>query len=707
MELNQRGIAILQSLREGKDFIKINDLAKSHGVSERAIRYNIDRIEAFLLKNKFDYLEREHHKGIKLGAGNGITEFIDAFIKSHTPYQYFFSTEERFFYIGVKLILSDTSLSSDYFKQKLCTSKNTILKQLDIIGKWFLVRNLTLRKKHKAGIWVEGKEIDKRRAITEIALQVIGVKDILNYLKTKKIDSKILSLLFEEIFDQTAIFLLDDLIRQAEKDLGRKFSDKAYCRLMIYLAVVLKRANKGETMDLNIANMEHSIEFETAKKIVARLTETLGSPIRSGETSQIMLYLLGAEVIKADKKENLSEYFWDKLYMVAQQMVDETEGLCDVSFGKEKRQIIGDLVTHLRPAVYRIKFGFMQANPIYDEIRNKYNALFLKLKLTVRHFEEYIQAKVDDQEISYLTMHFLAALERAKRVIYDQPRVIVVCGTGIGTAAMVSSKLMNVFNVKVVDTVSSRALSSISPARYDLIITTVDLPGYDKDTYLKVHPFLGEEDYKNLQRQLSLRFPKTDEVELSLVNRLIDIMEKYAQISDKQQLQYELMYEIKHSIKNRMERRFINMLDDLLTWDTIRLNLSCRDWKEAIAAGTRLLEEKCYITGGYKAAIINNFNELGPYMVVAPGIVLAHARPENGVNKLSMSLITLEEPLHFGHELNDPVKMLVTLAANDNNSHLKALSQLMELFMNQQELTMILNATNKEDVIEVIRKYSN
>jgi mannitol/fructose-specific phosphotransferase system IIA component (Ntr-type) len=167
-----------------------------------------------------------------------------------------------------------------------------------------------------------------------------------------------------------------------------------------------------------------------------------------------------------------------------------------------------------------------------------------------------------------------------------------------------------------------------------------------------------------------------------------------------------MMYEIKRHNERRMERRFEYMLNDLLTRETIRLNLSCANWKEAVAAGTALLEEKKWVSSGYKEAIINNFTEFGPYMVVAPGIVLAHARPERGVKKLAMSLITLQTPVNFGHELNDPVKLVITLAAIDNETHLKALSQLMEVFMNQKDLDTIVNATNKDDVIEILKKHS-
>ncbi|WML34190.1 PTS sugar transporter subunit IIA [Clostridium sp. OS1-26] len=148
------------------------------------------------------------------------------------------------------------------------------------------------------------------------------------------------------------------------------------------------------------------------------------------------------------------------------------------------------------------------------------------------------------------------------------------------------------------------------------------------------------------------------------------------------------------------------MLNKLLNEDVIKLNIECNDWKDAIKAGTALLIDKEYVAKSYEDAIINNFKELGPYMVIAPGIVLSHARPENGVKKLSLSLITLKDPISFGSELNDPVKLVITLAAKDNEAHLKALAQLMELFMNTEDLNSILEAENKKQVIKIINKYS-
>ena len=148
------------------------------------------------------------------------------------------------------------------------------------------------------------------------------------------------------------------------------------------------------------------------------------------------------------------------------------------------------------------------------------------------------------------------------------------------------------------------------------------------------------------------------------------------------------------------------MLKDLLTSETIKLDMECKNWIEAVQSGAKVLLDKQYITESYEKAIINNFRELGPYMVVAPQIALCHARPESGVKTLSMSLLTLKNPVNFGSDINDPVKLIITLAAIDNDSHLKALSQLMELFMNTEDLNLIMNSKNKEEVVSIIKKYS-
>ncbi|ANQ57909.1 PTS sugar transporter subunit IIA [Vibrio parahaemolyticus] len=147
------------------------------------------------------------------------------------------------------------------------------------------------------------------------------------------------------------------------------------------------------------------------------------------------------------------------------------------------------------------------------------------------------------------------------------------------------------------------------------------------------------------------------------------------------------------------------MLRELITSDVIRIHSDAADWKDAISKSCEALIENGAIEPSYVEAIYRSHEELGPYYVVGPGMAMPHARPEDGVNRLSLAITVIQNGVNFNSEENDPVKMLVTLAATDSNSHVDAISKLAELFMNEEHVEAICNAQSKEDVLAIIDKY--
>ncbi|EJE8674287.1 PTS sugar transporter subunit IIA [Vibrio parahaemolyticus] len=147
------------------------------------------------------------------------------------------------------------------------------------------------------------------------------------------------------------------------------------------------------------------------------------------------------------------------------------------------------------------------------------------------------------------------------------------------------------------------------------------------------------------------------------------------------------------------------MLRELITSDVIRIHSDATGWKDAISKSCEALIENGAIEPSYAEAIYRSHEELGPYYVVGPGMAMPHARPEDGVNRLSLAITVIQNGVNFNSEENDPVKMLVTLAATDSNSHVDAISKLAELFMNEEHVEAICNAQSKEDVLAIIDKY--
>lgn len=120
-------------------------------------------------------------------------------------------------------------------------------------------------------------------------------------------------------------------------------------------------------------------------------------------------------------------------------------------------------------------------------------------------------------------------------------------------------------------------------------------------------------------------------------------------------------------------------LNDLLPQAAVRLDARVADWREAIRTAGGLLVETGVATNAYTAEMIRNVEENGPYLVIAPGFAFVHARPSPAVLRTGMSWVRLVQPVEFGHESNDPVHLVVGLAAEDSGAHTAAMAALAQL----------------------------
>ncbi|MEW7312905.1 PTS sugar transporter subunit IIA [Buttiauxella gaviniae] len=147
------------------------------------------------------------------------------------------------------------------------------------------------------------------------------------------------------------------------------------------------------------------------------------------------------------------------------------------------------------------------------------------------------------------------------------------------------------------------------------------------------------------------------------------------------------------------------MLKKLLTAEVVQVVDQAKDWRDAVAISCRPLIENGSIEPRYVEAIYRSHEAIGPYYVVGPGIAMPHARPEEGANKLSLALTLITSGVNFDADENDPVKLLIVLAATDSTSHIEAISQLAQLFDNEQDIQAILQAKTTQDILSVIARY--
>jgi mannitol/fructose-specific phosphotransferase system IIA component (Ntr-type) len=143
-------------------------------------------------------------------------------------------------------------------------------------------------------------------------------------------------------------------------------------------------------------------------------------------------------------------------------------------------------------------------------------------------------------------------------------------------------------------------------------------------------------------------------------------------------------------------------LSTLISKETINAKVQVRNWEEATDTVGGLLVSARKIKPEYITAMKKVLKEMGPYAVIAPGIVLLHARPEDGVIKPCLGLITLINPVPFGHSENDPVDLVFALGAIDKEAHISGLQQLAEMLGDSDKLQEIRSAPDRSLLLKIL-----
>lgn len=139
----------------------------------------------------------------------------------------------------------------------------------------------------------------------------------------------------------------------------------------------------------------------------------------------------------------------------------------------------------------------------------------------------------------------------------------------------------------------------------------------------------------------------------------------------------------------------INLAEALCSIST---KANAKDWRDAIRLSGAGLVAGGAATDAYTDQMIAAVEEHGPYIVIAPGIALAHGRPSEAVLTGGLSWVSLEEPVEFGHPKNDPVSLVIGLAAIDHTTHMDVLKALAGILSQKGKLEQLVAADSEAEL---------
>jgi PTS system ascorbate-specific IIA component len=140
----------------------------------------------------------------------------------------------------------------------------------------------------------------------------------------------------------------------------------------------------------------------------------------------------------------------------------------------------------------------------------------------------------------------------------------------------------------------------------------------------------------------------------------------------------------------------------LLAESAIIVGAEADDWRAAVRLVGRALTASGATKPGYADEMIRMIDEHGPYVVIAPGLALAHARPGPDVLADGFAVVTLATPVSFGHPHNDPVSVVLGLAIKSADAHIETVAELANVFNDSRAIARLATAASVAEVLEIM-----
>lgn len=362
----------------------------------------------------------------------------------------------------------------------------------------------------------------------------------------------------------------------------------------------------------------------------------------------------------------------------------------DIDFNKDTILVDG-LINHIVPLIKRVSSRINICDEVFSILSEKDMQVFEAVTRVIKQIDRLKDIKNYD-EITYLTIHFIASIKRLTKSL--NKKILLVCGHGYGTTTILKETLLNEYQINIIDTIPVYKLATYDNwEKFDCIISTTKLNILNKKEYVVVNPLLSEQDYINLDR-IGIQRKK-------ILANYYSINEKLSFLNDKDRIKVLEVIKKEFGYQSVLMPSKINKLSDLLISDCIEMIEEKKAWKEIVKEGTKLLERQKFIDKRYEKDIINTMETVGFYSVTDEYFALLHGKGGDGVNCSCMSLIVSKEPIEFGDK---KVKIIFCLASKDKKEHIPAVIVLMKMIKNTNLIEKLENANSLIEIKEILFK---
>lgn len=670
MILNDREIRILEKFYNNSE-LNIVDLAKEFKVSERMIRYNIERINDVLKFIKISPIKKSQHGSFILNISDKTNKIFEIIKKLEG-----LDKSKRFILIQFLVLYSKERITISYLTQYFEVSRGTIINYIKEIKK-----NLKLK----------GLDI-----VNNKGLKIVGNKDVIEKYKFNVLYENI-RYIYKNDETEFSIKLADIIIKTLDKNFLNKIksfvneiindfkvniNDVNYRIICSKLLKIFLEKNNLKDITLNVSEINYVKEKFEKLKLLQYANENMMCQI-SDLISWVKSY------------EKINDINID---LLVKNIINNVESKINKNISRDKL-LFEFLLQHIKALIYRISNGYkLEANTL-DENNKKEDEFYCIIKKSMYIVNDVLNKQIEDDEIHLLKIHFLASIERMKRLELKPIEVAIVTSLGNGSNRILVDNIQNRFFIKVSYIGSIFNLNKILRKNKNIkyILTTINLDEkeYKDYTIVNISPIITENDKEKL---LKLGFKSnTNKI---LLSNIVDIVRRSTNDLDYEKLITELLENFGDKIVNDIDIKYD--YEDILKIPNILFDYKALDIEDAITKGCSILEGE-YTDSSYTKDVLNIFNNFNSNIIRYNGVILPHTKNNGNVFKTGVSIITLKEPVIIT-QTNEYIDTIVTFSIKDEKKSLDTISDVINMIFSI-EFKNILIAKDKMKIIEYLKTY--
>lgn len=640
--MNKRQASILVMLCSSETFVTARSLSNKYQVSTKTIYKDLDEVSNFL-KNTNLHINRKRHVGIKIeGCGIDKEKVIGCIQgnqirkKDLIPY----CPDKRRASLVKKIILDGLPVALKDSSEKWLVSKTSILNDIDLINKIIAGSSGSIVSSNNQLIY-EGSEEQRQIAVTTY---LVSIKDKNDFSRIDQVSF---------LCTQEIVMSIDEIFMILERQWFSKMPRYYMFALRVITMIQVYRIKNGVHFHYqNKATDEwkQTDAYQMASNILTMASHRLDINYQNDDVIRLSRNL-SAYRIGTGLRDNVET--WEK---TIDTLITRMEAIQKINF-LSKERLRNQLLYHIPAMILRLKQGMVVKNPLLNDIKSQYSALFGMTWYALSFLEEEYGVSLNDDEVSFITIYFHMALNKN----IPQNGVLIVYGEHSQLKGYVESQIEQLLpaNTKF-STISVSNLKNTDTSSIGLIIA-VDVTGIiTKIPVVMVSPLMDDCDQANIL----ISFAKN----VILSNQNLD-------------------------------RQRFSVLNEFINTDLIFWKDGFSDKNSALNFLITKLERKGIVRDSFRESIYRR-EKLGSTEVEG-GSALPHAAPET-VKKMAVAMLILKKPVWWNSE-NVNVIVLVCVPNEQVKVYRDLILDIYRLLKDKAQVQMITHLGDTKKLLNIIR----